>query len=41
MFAIHVFTLKKPDRAIKFDDSYPGGPSVQWALNVIKVNKTI
>ena len=41
MFAIHLTTLKKRDTAIKFDDSLLGGPSIQWALDIINVNKKI
>ena len=41
MVSLRVFSTHKANQPVEFHDDYPGGPDMQWTLNIIKVDKTI
>ena len=41
MVSLHVSSTHKANHPVEFHDDYPGGQDMQWALNIIKVDKTI
>ena len=41
LVSLHVSSTHRSNQPVVFHDDYPGGHDMQWALNIVKVDKTI
>ena len=41
MVSLYMSSTHKANHPVEFHDDYPGGQDMPWALNIIKVDKTI